>query len=207
MSARIAALISGRGSNLLAIDDACRDGRLDAEVVLVLSNKPDAAGLVLAAERGIQTQVVDHRAFSDRQAFDHAVGDALEAASPDWVVLAGFMRVLGADLVTRWSGRMLNIHPSLLPRHPGLDTHQRVLDAGDAEHGASVHQVTSELDAGPVVAQVRIPVLAGDSAATLSARLLPLEHALYVDALSQCLSSDGAAFATPADRTELREDR
>ena len=152
MSARIAALISGRGSNLLAIDDACRDGRLDAEVVLVISNKPDAAGLALAAERGIQTQVVDHQAFSDRQAFDRAVGNALSAASPDWVVLAGFMRVLGAELVARWSGRMLNIHPSLLPRHPGLDTHQRVLDAGDAEHGASVHQVTPELDAGPVVA-------------------------------------------------------
>ncbi len=203
MSARIAALISGRGSNLLAIHDACRDGRLDAEVVLVLSNRPDAAGLEIAAERGIPTEVVDHRAFAERPAFDRAIGKSLLAASPDWIVLAGFMRVLGAELVSQWSGRMLNIHPSLLPRHPGLDTHQKVLDAGDTEHGASVHLVTPELDAGPIVAQSRIPVLSGDTATTLSERLLPVEHALYVDALAHCLSGDA-----PADQlTDVAADR
>lgn len=196
MSAKIAALISGRGSNLLAIDDACRDGRLDAELVLVLSNRPDAGGLAAAEARGIPTAVVDHRNFCSKQAFDQAVGESLTSVSPDWVVLAGFMRVLGAKLVEQWAGRMLNIHPSLLPRHPGLDTHHKALIAGDAEHGATVHLVTAELDAGPVIAQGRIPVLPDDNTTTLAERLLPLEHALYVEALAQCLSRPGAPLAT-----------
>ncbi len=199
MSARIATLISGRGSNFLAIDDACRDGRLDAEVVLVLSNRPDAGGLQAARERRIPVAVVDHDDYAVRSDFDRAVGEVLERVAPDWVVLAGFMRVLGADLVERWAGRMLNIHPSLLPRYPGLDTHAKALAAGDQEHGATVHFVTPELDAGPIITQVRVPVLPDDTAATLSQRVLACEHALYVDALAQCLATSGAPLANPVD--------
>lgn len=199
MTARIAALISGRGSNFIAIDDACREQRLDANIELVLSNRAEAAGLLAARERGIRTEVIDHREHATRSSFDTAVGSALDSATVDWVVLAGFMRVLGPELVERWSGRMLNIHPSLLPRHPGLDTHARALAAGDTEHGATVHLVTAELDAGPIIAQTRVPVLPGDDAATLGARVLSREHALYVDALRQCLRFDDIAPTTQID--------
>ena len=199
MTARIAVLISGRGSNFIAIDDACRQRRLNARVELVLSNRPDAAGLPVARERGIRTEVVDHREHTTRSSFDAALGRILDTASAEWVVLAGFMRVLGPELVERWAGRMLNIHPSLLPRHPGLDTHARALAAGDTEHGATVHLVTAELDAGPIIAQRRVPVLPGDDAATLGARVLSQEHELYVDALAQCLSSDSARSKLHSD--------
>ena len=190
MSARLVALVSGRGSNMLAIADACDDGRLPARVVRVISNVADAAALAAARDRGIDTVALPHRAYSRRADFDAALGDAIAAARPDWVVLAGFMRVLGAPLVERFAGRMLNIHPSLLPRHPGLDTHARALAAGDLEHGASVHLVTAELDAGPVVAQARIPVGPDDDARTLAERVLACEHGLYVNALSRCLNDN-----------------
>lgn len=190
MSARLVALISGRGSNMLAIADACAEGRLPATLVRVISNEPDAPGLAAARARGIDTCVVAHRDFAERERFDAALGDAIAEARPDWVVLAGFMRVLGAPLVERFAGRMLNIHPSLLPRHPGLDTHARALAAGDTEHGASVHHVVAELDAGPVIAQVRVAVLPDDDAESLAQRVLEREHALYVEALTRCLGDN-----------------
>ena len=199
MSARLAILISGRGSNMLAIDDACRDGRLDARVALVLSNRPGAPGLVAARARGLPVAVVDDRAHATRAGFDAALCRALEAARPDWVALAGFMRVLGPEPVARWRGRMLNIHPSLLPRHPGLDTHRRALEAGDTEHGASVHLVTEGLDAGPVVARERVPVLPGDDPERLAARVLEREHGLYVRALARCIAAGALPVPYPRD--------
>jgi len=188
VTARLVALVSGRGSNMLAIADACEDGRLPASVVRVISNVADAPALAAASRRGIDTVVLPHRRFAHREDFDQALGDAIDAGRPDWVVLAGFMRVLGAPLVERFAGRMLNIHPSLLPRHPGLDTHAQALAAGDLEHGASVHLVTAELDAGPVIARARVPVLPDDDADTLAERVLSREHDLYVKALSRCLT-------------------
>ena len=202
MSARLAILISGRGSNMLAIDDACRDGRLDARVALVLSNRPGAPGLVAARARGLPVAVVDDRAHRSRAGFDAALCRSLDAVAPDWVALAGFMRVLGPEPVARWRGRMLNIHPSLLPRHPGLDTHRRALEAGDAEHGASVHLVTDELDAGPVVARVRVPVLPDDDPASLGARVLAREHGLYVRALAHCIAGGAPPVPYPSSQDE-----
>jgi len=187
MNARLAILISGRGSNMLALANACADGRLDARVVGVIADRPDAAGLDAAARLGLPTEVVARRDHPDRAAFDRALGERLAALAPDRVALAGFMQVLGAELVDAWRGRMLNIHPSLLPRHPGLDTHARALAAGDTEHGASVHLVTPELDGGPVIAQVRVPVLADDTPRSLAARVLSEEHGLYVTALARSL--------------------
>ena len=194
-SATLAILISGRGSNMIAIADACERGRLDARVALVLSNRPDARGLAKARERGLPTAVVDDRDHADRAAFDRALIGALESVDPDWIALAGFMRILGPEPVARWRGRMLNIHPSLLPRHPGLDTHRRALEAGDLEHGASVHLVTEELDAGPVVRRVRVPVLPDDDPASLGARVLAREHELYIDAIATCVAG-GAPTVT-----------
>lgn len=176
---RLAVLISGRGSNLGAILDAIAAGRLAAQVVLVLSNRPGAAGLDLAAAAGLTTAVVDHRWYPDRAAFERALVAALDVAHPDLLVLAGFMRVLTADFVHRYRGRLINIHPSLLPAFAGLDTHARALAAGVAEHGASVHFVTAAVDGGPLIAQIRVPVLAGDTPDTLAARVLLAEHQLY----------------------------
>ncbi|HAL23504.1 MAG TPA: phosphoribosylglycinamide formyltransferase, partial [Stenotrophomonas sp.] len=160
MTARIAVLASGRGSNLQAILDAIAAGRLDAQVVAVLSDKPDAAALLNVAPA--QRWARSPKDFTDRAAFDAALGDAVAAFAPDWIVCAGYMRILGADFVQRFSGRLVNIHPSLLPLYKGLHTHARALEAGDAEAGASVHFVVPELDAGAVLAQARVPVLAGD---------------------------------------------
>ena len=198
MTARLAILISGRGSNMSAIARACADGRLDARVVGVLSDRPEAAGLAAAEALGLSTEVVDRRAHPDRASFERALGERLAALAPDRVALAGFMRVLGPELVAAWEGRMLNIHPSLLPRHPGLDTHARALAAGDTEHGASVHLVTAELDAGPVLAQARVPVLPGDTVETLAARVLAEEHGLYVAALARSLGDPPPAATSPA---------
>lgn len=181
MSARLAILVSGRGSNLQAILDAIAAGRLDADVVGVFSDRPDAAGLQRVGEA--RRWSARPRDFADRAAFDAALADALEAAQPDWVVCAGYMRILGDAFVQRFRGRLLNIHPSLLPKYKGLHTHQRALEAGDADHGASVHFVVPELDAGAVIAQARIAVAAGDTPETLATRLLPREHALYVAVL------------------------
>ena len=188
MSARLAVLISGRGSNMRAIAEACTDGRLDARVVGVIADRPEAAGLEAATALGLPTAVVDHRAHADRVDFDRALDERLRALAPDRVALAGFMRILGPELVERWRGRMLNIHPSLLPKYPGLDTHARALAAGDTEHGASVHVVTAELDGGPVVAQARVPILPEDTPERLAARVLAEEHALYVTALARSLA-------------------
>ena len=181
MKRRIAVLVSGRGSNLQALLDAIATGQLDAEIVGVFSDKPDAPALqrVPEALRWAATA----RAFPDRASFDEALGDAVAACRPDWVVCAGYMRILGEVFVARFQGRLLNIHPSLLPRYRGLHTHARALEAGDSEHGGSVHFVVAELDAGSVVAQVRIPVLREDTPQTLAQRLLPAEHALLVSVL------------------------
>ena len=180
---RLAVLVSGRGSNLVAIIDAIEGGHLQAEVALVLSNRPEAAALEHAAARGIPTTAVDHRAYAAREAFDAALAERIAAATPDLVVLAGFMRVLGEDFVRTFEGRLLNIHPSLLPRHRGLHTHARVLEANEREHGASVHFVDSTVDTGPVIAQTRIAVRPDDTPDTLAGRLLPHEHRLYPEVL------------------------
>jgi phosphoribosylglycinamide formyltransferase-1 len=176
---RLVVLISGRGSNLQAILDACQAGRLDARVVAVFSNCHDASGLQYAAAAGIPHQVVEHAGFADRAAFDQALAQCIGRYQPDLVLLAGFMRVLTPGFVAQFAGRLLNIHPSLLPAFPGLHTHQRALDAGVTQHGVSVHFVTPELDGGPVVAQSVVPVLPGDDAARLAARVLVAEHQLY----------------------------
>ena len=175
---RLAVLASGRGSNLQALLDAIADGSLPAAVVGVFSDRPDAPALAMVPEA--RRWSARPRDYADRAAFDAALADAVAAVAPDWVVCAGYMRILGGDFIARFAGRLLNIHPSLLPRHRGLHTHAAALAAGDAEHGASVHFVTPELDAGAVIAQVRLPVRAGDTPETLAARLLPLEHRLLV---------------------------
>ncbi len=176
---RVVALISGRGSNLQALLDGCATGRIDAQIVAVISNRPGAAGLARAAAAGIATAAIDHRAFAERDAFDAALAAAIDAHRPDLVVLAGFMRILGDGFIRHYAGRLLNIHPSLLPKYPGLDTHQRALAAGDDEAGASVHFVTQELDGGPVALQVRVPIVPGDTPDTLAARVLAGEHRIY----------------------------
>jgi phosphoribosylglycinamide formyltransferase-1 len=175
----IVILISGRGSNMEAIVRACAAERWPARVAAVVSNRPDAAGLAFAAAQGIETAVVEHGAFPDREAFDAALGRVIDSFSPDLVVLAGFMRVLTLRFVERYAGRMLNVHPSLLPSFPGLRTHERALEAGVALHGATVHFVTPELDHGPIVVQGAIPVTSTDNAATLARRLLAVEHVIY----------------------------
>ncbi|HMO47513.1 MAG TPA: phosphoribosylglycinamide formyltransferase [Rubrivivax sp.] len=172
-------LISGRGSNMEAIVERCAAEGWPARVAAVISNRADAAGLRFAAARGIATAVVDHKAFATREAFDDALAEAVDAHRPDLLVLAGFMRILGERFVRRYEGRFLNIHPSLLPLFPGLHTHQRALDAGCKLAGASVHFVTPELDHGPIVMQSVVPVLGGDDAATLAARVLATEHRIY----------------------------
>ena len=175
----IVILISGRGSNMMAITEACAAEGWNARIAAVISNKPDAAGLADAARRGIATAVVDHRAHADRAAFDEALAEAIDAFAPDLVVLAGFMRILSAEFVNRYAGRMLNIHPSLLPAFSGLHTHRRAIAAGCKLAGATVHVVTPELDHGPIVAQAAVPVLEGDTEETLAARVTAAEHILY----------------------------
>lgn len=175
---RITVLISGRGSNLAALVDVARRGEIDGAVTQVVSNRPDAAGLALARERGVATAVVDHRAHATRDAFDAALADALAAGEPDVIVLAGFMRVLGSAFVRRFEGRMINIHPSLLPLYPGLHTHRRALADGVRVHGCTVHYVSPDVDRGPIIAQGVVPVLDGDDEATLAARVLAVEHRL-----------------------------
>jgi len=180
MKAKVAILISGDGSNMVALVEAARAPDAPYEVVLVLSNNPDAGGLARAAALGVPTLAIDHRPHGkDREAHERRVDAALRAAGAQYVVLAGYMRILTPFLVDGWSGRMLNIHPSLLPRYPGLDTHQRALDAGDAEAGCTVHLVTTGVDEGPILGQARVPVLPGDTADTLAARVKAQEHRLY----------------------------
>ncbi len=186
----IVILISGRGSNMQAIVEACAAQGWPARVAAVLSNRSDAAGLAFAASRGIATAVVDHKAFSVREAFDAALADAIDAFAPDVLLLAGFMRVLGAAFVRRYEARMLNVHPSLLPAFAGLDTHERAIAAGCKIHGATVHFVTPELDHGPIVIQAAVPVLAGDTPASLAARVLEREHVIYPRAVRWLLEDE-----------------
>jgi phosphoribosylglycinamide formyltransferase-1 len=176
---KLVILISGRGSNMEAIIRACADEGWAAQVAAVIANRPDATGLAFAASHGIATAVVDHRQFPDRDSFDAALAKEIDSFAPDLVVLAGFMRVLTAGFVDHYAGRMLNVHPSLLPSFPGLKTHQQALDAGVRLHGASVHFVTSQLDHGPIVAQAAVPVESGDTPATLAERVLATEHIIY----------------------------
>ncbi len=175
----IVILISGRGSNMEAIVRAMESEGWPARIAAVISNKPEAKGLEYAQARGIPTAVVANKEYASRAEFDAALQETIDRFAPDLVVLAGFMRILTAPFVEHYAGRMLNIHPSLLPLYPGLGTHQQAIDAGDKEHGATVHFVTAELDHGPIVAQARIPVLPDDTEDTLSARLLVEEHKLY----------------------------
>ena len=182
---RVAILISGRGSNMAALIEAAKAADYPAEIALVVSNRPDAAGLQRAKAAGITTAVVDHvRYGKDREAFERALQAVLEAHRIDLVCLAGFMRLLSPWLVARWQGRLLNIHPALLPAFKGLDTHRRALAAGVKIHGASVHLVVAELDSGPIVAQEAVPVREDDTVETLSARVLAVEHRIYPQALN-----------------------
>jgi phosphoribosylglycinamide formyltransferase 1 len=187
---RVAILISGGGSNMLALLDSMQ-GDHPARCVLVASNDPAAAGLGRAAARGVAVAAVDHRPFGkDRAAFEAALMAPLLAVEPDIICLAGFMRVLTPGFVDRFQGRMLNIHPSLLPKYPGLHTHQRALDAGDTEAGCTVHKVTPVLDDGPILGQARVQVLPGDTADTLAARVLAAEHRLYPSVLRRFAAGD-----------------
>jgi phosphoribosylglycinamide formyltransferase 1 len=176
---RIVILISGRGSNMRSIVEACESDGWPAQVAAVISNRPNAAGLAFAAQHGLATAVVDHKLFSTREAFDAALARAIDDHMPDLVVLAGFMRILGADCVRRYEGRMLNIHPSLLPMFPGLHTHRRAIEAGCKIAGATVHFVTADLDHGPIVLQAAVPVLPGDDEDALAERVLAKEHVIY----------------------------
>jgi phosphoribosylglycinamide formyltransferase-1 len=176
---RIVILISGRGSNMEAIHRRCAEEGWPAQVVAVIANRPLAGGLTWAAERGMATHLVDHKSFDTRDAFDDALAAAIDAHTPDLVVLAGFMRVLGAAFVRRYAGRLLNIHPSLLPAFTGMHTHRRALEAGCKAVGATVHFVTPELDHGPIVLQSVVPVFPGDNEQALSARVLATEHTIY----------------------------
>jgi phosphoribosylglycinamide formyltransferase 1 len=184
MRKRAAVLISGRGSNLSALMDATKDAAYPAEIALVISNRAEAAGLARAIDAGIPTSIVDHRPFGkNREAFERALNAVLEAYRIDIVCLAGFMRVLSPWLLTRWPDLILNIHPSLLPAFPGLDTHERALEAGVKIHGATVHFAVPDVDAGPIIAQAAVPVLDDDTADTLAARVLTVEHRIYPLAL------------------------
>lgn len=185
---RLVVLLSGRGSNFRAIQDAIEDGRLTACIAAVVSDRSEATGLELAAQAGIDTVELERTRFADRAAFEDSLTAAIEGFEPRYIVLAGFMRVLSEEFVNRHLGRLINIHPSLLPRHRGLDTHQRVLEAGEREHGASVHYVTPALDAGPVVSRVVMAVTERDTAESLADRLLPLEHQLYPATLALLLN-------------------
>lgn len=179
MSHRLAVLISGSGTNLQAILDAIDSGTLSATVAVVLSNRADAGGLARAKQAGIPTVTLDHRSFDSREAFDQAMIEQLDQHQPDTVVLAGFMRILSAAFVRHYAGRLINIHPSLLPKYRGLHTHARALEAGDSEHGCSIHFVTEELDGGPLIAQAPLAVLANDTEDSLSNRVQQREHLLY----------------------------
>lgn len=179
----IVILISGRGSNMEAVVHAARNEQWPARIAAVISNKADAKGLEFAKQHGIATAVVENKAYPSREAFDQALQQEIDRFSPDLVVLAGFMRILTPGFVDHYNGRLLNIHPSLLPLFPGLHTHQQALDAGERRHGATVHFVTAELDHGPVVAQAAVDVMPGDTADTLAARVLVQEHQLYPRAI------------------------
>ena len=202
---RVTVLVSGSGTNLQALIDARQAGRLHADIIHVISNVADARGLERASRAGITTSVLEHGSFADRSEFDRALALLIAAGDPQLVVLAGFMRIVGQPVLDHFQGRMINLHPSLLPLYRGTDTYQRALDAGDTRHGASIHFVTEELDGGPVIAQVVIPILEEDDASRLAERLSPMEHRLVAATVElfarhrvEC--SDGAVYV---DGTEL----
>lgn len=176
---RIVVLVSGQGSNLQAILDACRQGKIHGSVAAVFSNKAEAYGLTRAREAGVPAHALAADQFADREAFDRQLMLEIDAYAPDLVILAGYMRILSAAFVARYAGRMLNIHPSLLPKYPGLHTHRQAIENGDEEHGTSVHFVTEELDGGPVILQAKVPVFAGDTEEDVTARVQHQEHAIY----------------------------
>jgi phosphoribosylglycinamide formyltransferase-1 len=184
MKRRVGILISGRGSNMMALVEAARAADYPAEIAVVISNRPDAAGLAWAKAQGLPARAIDHKAFASREAFDDAVAAALTEASVDLVALAGFMRIQSGGFVARWMGRQLNIHPALLPLFKGLHPHRQALDAGVKVSGCTVHFVTEETDGGPIVAQAAVPVLDRDTPETLEARILLAEHRLYPHALA-----------------------
>lgn len=194
MKKRVAILISGGGSNMMSLVKSMEDADHPAQPVLVLSSRPDAGGLATAAALGIKTEVVDHRPYKgDREAFEVALNECLRAAAPDIICLAGFMRILTPGFIANWEGKMLNIHPSLLPKYKGLHTHARALEAGDTRTGCSVHIATGELDGGPLLGQASIAVLPQDTPDTLAARVLPLEHRLY-PAVLRAFADDDTRF-------------
>lgn len=205
---RVAVLASGRGSNLAALLDARERGELPVEFVLVGSDKATAGALRLAEAANIPTLALDPRNFADRRSFDLELFDRIASSGAQWLVLAGFMRIIDGEALRPWIGRMINVHPSLLPRYRGLHTHRRALEAGDREHGASVHFVTAELDGGPVIAQAQLAIESGDDEVTLAQRLLPLEHRLLPAVLATLTSGrlqwradaalfDGRPLSTP----------
>jgi phosphoribosylglycinamide formyltransferase 1 len=201
---RVAILISGRGSNMIALIEAAKAKDYPAEIALVVSNRPDAPGLSRAHEEGVATAIVDHTPFGeDREAFERTLDDALQAQQIDLVCLAGFMRLLTPWFVTRWSGRMLNIHPALLPQFKGLHTHRRAIEAGVQRHGATVHFVVPEVDAGPIVAQDSVAVHEGDTEETLAARVLEVEHRIYPRAL-RALAEGRASLVSSGEDDRAR---
>jgi phosphoribosylglycinamide formyltransferase-1 len=185
---RVGVLISGRGSNMAALVEAARDQAYPAEIVCVVSNRPDAAGLKFAQDQNISTYVVDHKEFKTRESFDKALNDYLQSQKLDLIACAGFMRIMTSVLLEPWAGKIINIHPSLLPLYKGTHTHERALANGVKVHGCSVHYVTEELDSGPIIARAEVPVLPGDTPETLSARVLVEEHKLYPRALALAAS-------------------
>lgn len=195
---RVAILISGGGSNMVALARSMMESQ-SARPVLVLSNRPDAGGLSRARDLGIDTAVINHRHYPDRQSFDAALNVQLEAVNADLVCLAGFMRILTPVFTDRWSGKALNIHPSLLPKYTGLNTHARALEAGDTEAGCTVHLVTSELDDGPILGQARVPIEPGDTPETLAARVLTMEHRLYPAVLQRFVTGETAPLYLQQD--------
>ena len=188
MKKRVGVLISGTGSNMKALVSAGREAATPFEVVCVASNKADAGGIAWAKDQGLATKTISHKDYATREDFDAALNEYLQSQNLALIACAGFMRIMTPILITPWQGRMLNIHPSLLPKYKGLHTHQRAIEAGDKEAGCSVHWVTTELDGGPVIAQVRVPILAGDTAETLAARVLVEEHRLYPKVLGEVTS-------------------
>ncbi len=198
MTARVAILISGSGSNMVRLVEDMGHEDHPARPVLVLSNRPEAAGLDKARALGVPVAAVDHKGFGgDRAAFEAALRGVIDASAPDILCLAGFMRILTPEFIAAYAGRMLNIHPSLLPLYPGLHTHERALAAGDAAHGCTVHEVTADLDAGPILGQARLAVQPGDTASTLAARVLKMEHLLYPAVLRRVANGDRTPIWLP----------
>jgi phosphoribosylglycinamide formyltransferase-1 len=187
---RVAVLISGRGSNMAALAEAAKSADYPAEIALVISNRPDAAGLELARDYGIEAISIDHKDYPSRESFEGDLHEALIDANIELICCAGFMRVLTPFFTRQWPDKILNIHPSLLPKYKGLNTHQRALDAGDKRHGCTVHYVNEELDGGAIIAQAEIDIHSGDTAEHLAQRLIPIEHRLYIESLEQIAAAE-----------------